>query len=87
MCPLSDSGGSGAPSLFLAIGPEDWCRRRDGAGAAGLPAAPAKSVVAGVTASARPIRRALLWTRSLRDLGGLRPPVRLTEFLAEKGPR
>ena len=60
--PLSDSGGSGAPSLFLAIGPEDWCKRRDGISAESAlapTATPAERLVAGVTDSARPIRRAL----------------------------
>jgi hypothetical protein len=57
VCPLSDSGGSGAPSLFLAIGPKTGASAAESALAP--TATPAERLVAGVTDSARPIRRAL----------------------------
>ena len=55
VCLLSDSGGTGALSLFLAIGAKTervptWCRRCTYAGST---AAPAESAIAGVTDSAQ----------------------------------
>ena len=48
-------------------------------------AAPAESLAAVVTDSARPLRRRLRWARSLRDLGERTPLARTTEISCGKG--
>jgi hypothetical protein len=71
----------------LAIGPEDWCKRRDGISAESAlapTATPAERLVAGVTDSARPIRRALCGRVRYEILVA---EVRIPESPAEKGPQ